>query len=62
MADWSDPRRKVLALQTELKRLRARAERWGAPATAAALEDALARSDADLGGAQEAAATQPGPI
>ena len=35
--DWRDPRRRVMELQAELRRLRARAERWGAAETAAAL-------------------------
>lgn len=48
MTDWSDPRRKVLELQAELKRLKARAERVGAPATAAALDEAIARSERDV--------------
>lgn len=49
MSDWNDPHRKVLALQAELRKLRARAQRWDAPETAAALDEALARSAADLG-------------
>lgn len=45
---WNDPGRRVAVLQDELRRLRARAERWGAAATAAALSEALERSAQDL--------------
>ena len=46
--DWRDPRRRVMELQAELRRLRARAERWGAAETAAALAEALERSERDV--------------
>lgn len=46
--DWNDPGRRVAVLQDEMRRLRARAERWGACATAAALDEALSRSSDDL--------------
>lgn len=58
---WNDPRRKVSELREQIRRLRARAERWGAPETAAALAEAFERAEADLPPARTSQAGAPSP-